>query len=218
VRQAFALALDRETVAGATLALCYLPASGGLVPPGMPGHTPGIALRGDPDRARQLLAEAGYPGGQGFPAVHLLTWPRLVLQTKHLQGQWRENLGLEITSEVMAWADYLDEVGSHPPRLHWMGWMADYPDPDNFLRVALLGHSAWRNETYDRLVEQARRVTDQEERMVLYRQAERMLVEEVPILPVSYERTPWLVKPWVRNFGSTGREGMVCRDVVIERH
>jgi dipeptide transport system substrate-binding protein len=81
--------------------------------------------------------------------------------------------------------------------------------------VGLRVHSAWRNETYDGLVERARRLTDQAERMRLYQQADRILVEEVPILPLSYERIPLLVKPWVRRFTDWTAW---WKDVVIEPH
>jgi oligopeptide transport system substrate-binding protein len=214
VRQAFAHALDRDLLVAVTLGGCYSPATGGIVPPGLPGHSAGIALRFDPERAQQLLAEAGYPGGEGFPAVHMLTWPRLERHTEHVQAQWRDNLGVEIPFGALEWAQYIEKVQNDPPQLCWMGWIADYPDPDSFLRVALGLHSAWRNETYDGLVEQARRVTDQAKRMNLYREADRILVEEVPIVPLSYERLPLLVKPWVRRFAGW----MAWKDVIIEPH
>jgi oligopeptide transport system substrate-binding protein len=214
VRRAFAHALDRDLLVGLTLAGCYFPASGGIVPPGMPGHSAGIALPYDPERARELLTEAGYPGGQGFPSVRMLTWPRYEGSSQDLQAQWREELGVEIPFGTLEWAQYLDRVYSDPPRLFWKSWIADYPDPDSFLRVAVRQHGAWSNETYDELVEKARRVTDQAERMKLYRQADRILVEEVPILPLSYERIPFLVKPWVRRFA----DWTAWKDMVIDPH
>jgi ABC-type oligopeptide transport system substrate-binding subunit/class 3 adenylate cyclase/tetratricopeptide (TPR) repeat protein len=214
VRQAFALALDRDLLVGATLPGCYFPASGGFVPPGMPGHSSGIGLPYDPQRARQLLAEAGYPGGQGFPAVCVLTWPRYKAPSEDLQAQWRDTLGVEIRSRALEWAQYLGKVYSDPPPLFWMGWTADYPDPDSFLRVGLRVHSAWRSEIFDELVERARRVTDQAERMRLYRQADQILVQEAPILPLTYERIPFLVKPWVRRLA----DFTAWKDVVIEAH
>jgi ABC-type transport system substrate-binding protein/class 3 adenylate cyclase len=73
VRQAFAYAVDREALADVTLGSFVSPAMGGCVPPGMPGHTPGVALPYDPERARELLAEAGYPEGRGFPLVDFVT-------------------------------------------------------------------------------------------------------------------------------------------------
>ncbi|GAG42728.1 unnamed protein product, partial [marine sediment metagenome] len=93
VRRAFVLATDRETLADGVLRGTVSPATGGFVPPGMLGHSPGIALPCDPDRARLLLAEAGYPGGRGFPDVGFPTDHRRVPHGEYLQAQWRENLG-----------------------------------------------------------------------------------------------------------------------------
>jgi ABC-type oligopeptide transport system substrate-binding subunit len=99
-----------------------------------------------------------------------------------------------------------------------MAWIADYPDPDNFLRVAVRLHSRWRHEVYDRLVERARRVTDQRERIDLYKQADRRLVEEAPILPLAYEQAPLLVKPWVRRFPLSPPWKFCLKDAIVEPH
>jgi oligopeptide transport system substrate-binding protein len=218
VRRAFALALDREALVEETLGGTYLPATGGFLPPSMLGHTPGIALQYDPARARQLLAEAGYPDGQGFPVEQLLTWPRCEPQVEYMQAQWGDALGVPTAWEVLEWAEYLDSVLRNPPQMFLMIWAPDYPDPDSFLRVALRGHSKWRHEVYDQLVERARRHTDQRERTDLYKQADRMLIEEAPLLPLSYGQQPFLVKPWVRRYPVSAMLSFPWKDVIIEPH
>ncbi|GAG26266.1 unnamed protein product, partial [marine sediment metagenome] len=96
VRRAFALATDRETLADVVLRGYRFPATGGFIPPGMPGHSGGIGLPYDPDQARQLLAEAGYPGGHSFPDIDALKFRRLPDPvSNYLQTQWQENLGIE---------------------------------------------------------------------------------------------------------------------------
>jgi oligopeptide transport system substrate-binding protein len=218
VRQAFAHGLDREAFAETVYGGTYLPATGGFLPPTMAGYTPGIALPYDPERARQLLEEAGYPGGRGFPGVALLTWRPSDPRVEDLQAQWGEALGVAIAPEVLEWAELLDRVHDDPPQIFLMGWLADYPDPDSFLRVGLRLHSAWRHEGYDRLVEQARRIIDQGARTDLYKQADRLLAEEVPILPLSYEQIPLLVKPWVRRYPISPNYGLCLKDVIIDPH
>ncbi|NIU61783.1 MAG: peptide ABC transporter substrate-binding protein, partial [Pseudomonas stutzeri] len=94
VRRAFSLATDRETFANVFLGGLAFPATGGFIPPGMPGHSAGIGLPYDPEGARRLLAEAGYPGGRGFPAVETLS-SRGSNEEGGLPAQWRENLGVE---------------------------------------------------------------------------------------------------------------------------
>ncbi len=220
LRRAFAHATDREALPDVRLG-CSFPALGGFVPPGIPGHLPDITLPYDPNRARQLLAEAGYPGGEGFPPVEWLTTPRGQARAENLQAQWRETLELEIRWRVIPWADYFDMFGTgqDPPAPFLLFWVADWPDPDNFLRVAVsLTARSWRHEAYMGLVDEARRSLDQTERMGLYAQAERILAEEVPILPLSYERSHMLLKPWVKRYPTSATLLHFWKDVVIEPH
>ena len=221
VRRAFVLATDRETLADVALRGYSFPATGGFIPPGMPGHSPGIGLRYDPVQARQLLDEAGYPGGRGFPGVNLLTsqggnW---MAMGQYLQQQWRENLGVEITWEKMEWTLLLDMLDKEPPHTFVYGWAADYPDPDSFLRLSpLLHHTRWRSKAYERLVEEARGVMNQGERMKLYGQADRILIEEAAIMPLVYMRWHLLLKPWVRKFPTSAIKRWFWKDVIIEPH
>ncbi len=221
VRRAFTLATDRETLADVAMRGYVFPATGGLVPPGMPGHSPGIGQPYDPEGARHLLAEAGYPGGRGFPVLDALTVDRPVAvpTIEYLQAQWLENLGVEITWKKMEWGRLLDRLSRETPHMRYAGWVADYPDPDNFLRVGFLWErTGWQNEAYDRLVEEARRVMDQEERIRMYQQADRILVEEVPVLPLFYMRLHLLVKPWVRKYPTSPMKTWFWKDVIIEPH
>ena len=78
--------------------------------------------------------------------------------------------------------------------------------------------TGWRNETYDRLVEEARRLTDQGERMKLYGQADRILIEEAPIMPFTYGRSGYLLKPWVRRFPTSPMKVWFWKDIIIEPH
>ena len=219
VRRAFVLATDRDALAVARGFV--FPATGGFVPPGMPGHLAGIALPYDPEGARELLGEAGYPGGRGFPVVEALApeGPEAPEFAEFFLVQWRGNLDVEILWEGMGWATYLDRLNRSPPHMFAIGWTCDFPDPDNFLRVGLQRNtSGWRNEAYERLVEDARRAMDQEERMKLYGQAERILVEEAPIMLTAYMRRHRLVKPWVSRFPTSASRPWFWRDVIIEPH
>ena len=93
VRQAFALATDRDML-GNVMGRGYgFPATGGFMPPGMPGHSPGIGLPCDLQQAQRLMAEAGYPAGKGFPVIKAVTPGERELLSKNLQAQWQENLG-----------------------------------------------------------------------------------------------------------------------------
>jgi ABC-type oligopeptide transport system substrate-binding subunit/class 3 adenylate cyclase len=220
VRQALALATDREALVKAARPNCF-PATGGFVPPGMPGHLPGIGLPYNLQRARQLLTEAGYPSGQGFPVVECVARPDQADLGENLQAQWEENLGVKIKWETVEWQAILARLGEQVPHLLIMGWMADYPDPDNFLRARIdhIQHqSGWRNRGYDSLVKQAQRSLDQGERIKLYGDAEQILAEEAPIMPIFHTSVRLLVKPWVTRFPTTGLREWFFKDVIIKPH
>jgi ABC-type oligopeptide transport system substrate-binding subunit/class 3 adenylate cyclase len=219
VRQAFVLAYDREKQKNVTLTGYMTLATGGFVPPGMPGHSEGIGLPFDPEKARHLLAAAGYPGGNGFPLTELFTFPYLVPYVENLQQQWRQNLKVNIGIRTSEWSSFFEtlvEVGSG---LFNISWSADYPDPDNFLRVAVSRFWSldW-DDHYRDLVERARQITDQKERLRLYREADRILIEQAVVMPVWYMRWHMLVKPWVKRLPLTSLTGIILKDVVIEPH
>jgi ABC-type oligopeptide transport system substrate-binding subunit/class 3 adenylate cyclase len=221
VRRAFALAADRQTVSDVVLGGYAITATGGFVPPGMPGHSPGIGLPYDPEEARRLLSEAGYPpgGSQSFPVVELLGAPDDELPYQHLGTNWAENLGVETASTIVEWDCIPVRLTESPPHIWGWGWGADYPDPDNFLRVGVpRAWIGWQHEVYDRLVEEARRITDQGKRMNLYRQADRILVEEAAVCPAAYSRSHLLVKPWVKVYPVSAMGGWCWKDVIIEPH
>ncbi|MCP4535661.1 MAG: peptide ABC transporter substrate-binding protein, partial [Chloroflexi bacterium] len=120
VRQALALAVDKGTLANVVLGGYRSPATGGMAPPGMPGHSAEIGLPYDPERARRLLAEAGYPDGRGFPVIDCPLNQNVGPVNEYLQAQWRENLGIEIVWQVEKdMVTYLDGLRNDtPPMLY----------------------------------------------------------------------------------------------------
>jgi ABC-type oligopeptide transport system substrate-binding subunit/class 3 adenylate cyclase len=219
LRRAFAHATDRKALPDVRLGGWASPVLGGFVPPGIPGHVPDLALPYDPERARRLLGEAGYPGGEEFPPVEWLSLLRGQAQAENLQAQWRETLGLETRWRVIPWHDFLDILGTDPPAPFLLDWIPDWPDPDSYLRIAVsIRAPSWSHGTYLALVDEARRAMDQNKRMRLYAQAERILADEVPILPLSYERSHMLLKPWVKRYPTSATFEQFWKDVVIEPH
>jgi oligopeptide transport system substrate-binding protein len=224
VRKALVLALDREEL----LRTCDIQrADGGLIPPGIPGHSPDLGVRFDIDAARQLLAEAGYPEGKGFPSITGLSRHAMRKVSSIISRQWKTNLGIEVSMETKS-PQELKNLRAQRIQVPFvlMGWLADYPDPDNilgqpnaFLHVAHFW--GWHDEAYHRLVFEAGRTPNQKRRMEMYRQADRILIQEqVLALPISYggTQTRVLVKPWVKNLQITPTGRILIKDIVVEDH
>ena len=214
VRRAFVMAVDRENLADEILDGYLVPATGGYVPPTIPGHSPGIGLPYDPIQARQLMTKAGYPDGQGFPTFEIV-WDRASM-VEPFVAQWLVNLNVEVTIEITDWENILRE---YPRRnAYFNGWIANYPDPDYFLRVGvqnLLRH--WRNDEYDQLLEEAQRALDQPERMRLYQEADKILIEEAVVMPITYMRFHKLCKPWVK-LPARGIVRFPLKDIILKPH
>jgi oligopeptide transport system substrate-binding protein len=221
VRCALAMATDRETLADVILRGYAFPATGGFVPPEIPGHSADIGLPYDPEAARLVLAKAGYPGGRGFPVIECLVRddPGHDLACEYLQAQWLEILGIEINWKQIRWGSFYDLLSKQAPPMWMVSWYADYPDPDNILRIPWwLSIGGWENHTYTKLVEGARRVLDQAERMRMYQEADKILVEEAVLLPLWYGRFHMLVKPWVKKLFTSPLKWWSWKDIIIEDH
>jgi oligopeptide transport system substrate-binding protein len=216
VRQAFVMSVDREKLADEVLHGYQYPASGGLVPPGIAGHSPGIGLCYDPDQARQLLAQAGYPGGCGFPSLKFVGTGSQNLVLEYLRDQWLHTLNVEISIEIREFAKVLKEM--HSINLVLMGWSTEYPDPDHFIRVFIRSTVPhWQNKIYDRLLKEARRTSNQGDRIPLYQAADKTLIEEAAIMPLLYGRIHRLLKPWVKIRGG-GINSLSLKDTILEPH
>lgn len=220
VRRAFALALDREEFprilrGGERAARSW-------VPPGMFGYEPDIGLPYDPERARRLLAEAGFPGGRGLPPIEYVfnTGPVNTLIAENLQAQWKRNLGVDVRLDNVEWKVYLKRLEQDAPGMFRLGWGADYPDPDNFLALFTKdsgnNHSRWANARYDALIAEASSEPDPRRRLAMYREAQRLLTEEdVPIIPLFTHVQNMLVKPWVRGLDVNAMEIMSLQGVTL---
>jgi oligopeptide transport system substrate-binding protein len=219
VRMAFAQAIDTEMLNEVVNRGFWSPAGGGFLPPTMPGHSPGIGLPYDPGGARQLLAEAGYPEGQGFPDVQAVTFHGIEASVEYMQAQWRDILGVEVPCQAVQFEESGDAMHGELATISIGALQADYPDPDDFLRVGLpWACKMWRCEAFERLVDAARRTIDQEERIRLYREADRILVKQAAVIPWCHLRWSLLVKPWVTRYPASPLRQWFWKDVVIEPH
>lgn len=194
VREALALAVDREEMTETVLSGLAIPATS-ILSPGYPGYNENIASQAtfDPERARELLAEAGFPGGEGFPEVEIwyrdqggyngaITAPML----QYLQAEYQEHLGIEMGIRVMPIQDWMQALTQETNNLFLSPYEYDYIDPSNFFGIFFGGgRHDHRVPEYDELVAAAGSAANWEERLDYYEQAEQILLyDNVSVIPL----------------------------------
>ena len=192
VRKAMALAVDKRRLVEKITRLGEKTASH-LVPPGVANYTSPEGLGYDPELARKLLAEAGYPGGQGFPRVDYMfnsikTHEKIAVE---LQEMWARELGIHIELRNLEWKVYLQAQSRVEFGLSRSSWIGDYNDPNTFLDMFMSNNgnnrTGWKSERYDNLVRDANSKSDPKEREKLLQQAESLLIrDELPIVPLFF--------------------------------
>ena len=212
VRQAINYAADRATLAKVLLEDLVVPAKG-ILPPALPGYSPNI--RGydyDPEKARQLMRESKYGDNLDELPRIVLTLPGSFGATvgpviEALVQMWRENLGIEMEILQTEWAIFLQDL--HEERFQMfggLGWIADYPDPENFLDGLFYSTSSNNNTKYsnpevDALLEKARVEQDQAVRFETYHQVEQMIMDDAPWVPLWHGNGGYaLLKPQVKDY------------------
>jgi oligopeptide transport system substrate-binding protein len=222
VRRAVALATDKEKLANVIMRGCVAPATGGLIPLGMTGYSNGIGFPYDPGRAKQLLVEAGYSNGKlhGFSSIDaILPEGSLIHYGDSLRMQWIETLDVDVHWQVIELASYSKRIKGKLPGMVLVGWMPECPDPGILLRAnRIQQYSHWHNERFVDLIDKAGQMTDQSGRMSLYREADRLLMDEAPLIPLTYGRSMQLVKPWVKNYSTSPITRCLWKDIIIEPH
>lgn len=206
VRRAIAHAIDRQKVVqvldGGEIPLT------GWVPSGMFGYFADVGLEFNLEKAKAELAKAGYgPGGKKLPpiAIHFNTNENHQRIAEIVQAQLKEGLGIEVELKNEEWKSYLANMKTNPPQMYRFGWLADYPDPDNFMNLMTSysdnNRTRWSSPIYDKLIEQAAGETDLEKRRDLYRKANQiLLVEGAPVVPVLTSVAHMLVANRIENF------------------
>ncbi|MEO1527322.1 MAG: peptide ABC transporter substrate-binding protein [Planctomycetota bacterium] len=205
VRQAISMALNRKQIVEEVTKMGELPALS-VVPPGIPGYISAQGLAENVDRAKQLLAEAGYPGGRGFPKMSLLynTSERHRPIAEVIQQQLQNNLNIKIELKNMEWGSFLDTIQQEEYEMARYGWVGDYPDPNTFLDIWVTdnpqSNTNWSNEDYDALIKAASMEFDAEKRMAILREAEEIFVRELPIVPIFFYTSAEMAKTNIEGF------------------
>lgn len=206
VRQALNMAIDKANICNFVTKAGEAPA-GTVVPPGLGAYQSPKGVSFDPKRARELLAEAGYTSGHQLPHLEILyndspTLHRTIAE--RVQQMWREHLGVDVQLRGLEWGVYLDAQDKKDYFTCRAGWIADYPDPNTFLDMWVTdgeqNMTNWSNKDYDQLIKDAAIEPSPAQRMKLLAEAETILIDETPIIPVYFYVSKNLVKPYVKGF------------------
>jgi peptide/nickel transport system substrate-binding protein len=198
------------------------PANSGFVPRGLPSFDP-VKVKGytyDPALARKLLQEAGFPEGKGLPVIRLLTIPMYADLANYIANQLQE-IGLRIQVEVVQKSLLLEQTAKSAAVFFRGTWIADYPDAESYLAFfygknpAPPNYTRYSNPAFDRLYEQALRETNDSLRYELYREMDRLIVEDAPLVPVFYDEAIHFLQPNVSGLRDNGLNLLELRWVRI---
>lgn len=227
VRRAFNYATDKERLVSVVLKNIGRPVNG-IIPPGMPGYNEkvkGYSL--DPAKAKEALAQSKYKDPSGLPPITFSTvgagGAASPIATA-LQEMWKQNLGVTADIQQVEWATYLTDLKNRKFQLFGgtAGWIADYPDPEDFHDVlfhskSLDNNFAYANPQVDAALEKARVEKDVASRISMYHQIEDAILADAPLVPLYSEVDYQLVKPWVKGYQVPPAVVPVLKDVSVER-
>jgi oligopeptide transport system substrate-binding protein len=205
VRLALNLAVDRGSIVQNITRAKQKPATG-YTPPGMEGYEPLDVIHYDPDGARQLLAEAGYPNGKGFPKFNILINSseahRAVAEA--IQQMWKQELNIDVGIENQEWKVFMDSMNNLNYDIARYGWIGDFMDPVTFLGMWRTGDgnncTGWSNPNYDGLLDEAAQTADPKQRFAILHQAEQLWLSEPPGVVIYWYTDFYLLRPSVKNW------------------
>ena len=208
VRQAFARAIDKEQIARVVLK-DMLPVANSIMMPGLPGYNASArAPTFDPGAARQLLSESKYKDAAGLGRI---TYSEIGggasagLDTQVIIEMLKTNLGVEVNIAQSDSASFFDDLDRGRFQMFAIGWIMDYPDPEDiidllFNTTSRQNNTGYSNPQVDALVNEARTERDVNRRLQLYQQAEQIILDDAPWIPLYYGRDHFVVKPYVKGY------------------
>ena len=203
VRRALSYALDRDTLTRTVLQETAIPAYS-ITPPDTLGYNPPRLFDYDPAKARELLAEAGYPNGEGWPGLEII----YNTQEAHrkiavaVQQMWKRELNIDVTISNQEWKVYLNSVSQREFQVARRGWIGDYVDANNFLDLFITdggnNNTGYASDEFDDIIlNLAPKAKTRDERYGLFYKAETMMMNEMPIIPIYTYTSKHLIHPSV---------------------
>jgi peptide/nickel transport system substrate-binding protein len=223
IRQAINYGFDRKKMVLYLRNSLGTPAESGFVPMGLPSFDTN-AVKGyhyNPAKTKKLLAEAGYPGGKNLPTVKLLTIAIYADMANFIAKQLEEN-GIPVQVEVVQKALLLTMTASSTAAFFRGSWIADYPDAENYLSVfysknpAPPNYTRYKNPDFDKVFETAIAETNDSVRTKLYRQADQIIMNDAPVVPLWYDKVVRLLQPGVTGFSANALNLLELRRTRLE--
>jgi len=209
VRRALNYAIDREKLVTYLLNDMGYPAHAGFIPKGMPGFATSkvSGYSYNPDSARILLHQAGYPGGEGLPILNLNSTQKYANISAYIQKSF-ENIGVKLAIQNLQGGALRKAIYNSQIHFWRASWIADYPDGENYLALFYSGNHSpsgpntthYHNPEFDRLYQQAMQYPQDSIRFELYHAMENLMLEAAPIIPLYYDRSLRLVQPYIEGF------------------
>ena len=208
IRRAFCQAINKDKLVSLVFRDMVQRADG-ILPPGMPGFNENLSgLDYDINRARELIAASDYGDVSKLPPITITTsgWGGLISQElEAIIHEWQQNLGVEVKVRQLEPQRFLYHLKQEKDEMFYIGWIADYPHPQDFLEVlfhsdADNNYGEYSNPEIDALLEKASVEQDNDLSLVLYQRAEQRLVEDAACLPLLFGQNYILVKPYIRGY------------------
>ncbi|MBI2954922.1 MAG: peptide ABC transporter substrate-binding protein [Chloroflexi bacterium] len=219
VRQAFAYATDKDKLANILFKKTRVTAKG-ILPPGMPGYNDQLSeIPFDPNRAKELIAQSSYGSVSNLPEITMTTSGGSLGES--LAAMYKRNLGVDINVQQVDEAFHAD-LEARKYQMFFAGWIADYPDPQDFLDVLFHSQSngnytGFNDQQVDQLLEAARIEDDWPKSMTLYQRSEEQIVQQAPVVPLFHDVEYVLVKPRVKGFSISALGITALKNVELER-
>ena len=209
VRQALNLSFNRDLMMQYLRNNIGTPAHSGFIPKGLPGYKPGIGYAFNPDSAKKLLEEAGFPNAKGIPAIHLNTTSSYVDLCEYIQHAWQE-IGFEVVVNVNPPSTHRQQVSKSQLSIFRGSWIADYADAENYLSLFYSknhspngpNYTHFTNTEFDALYEDALSIPELKDRIELYEKMDSIVINQATIIPLYYDNVMRFSHKYVKGLGS----------------
>ncbi|MGM0407514.1 MAG: ABC transporter substrate-binding protein [Bacteroidota bacterium] len=221
VRQAINYGFDRNKMMKFLRNSIGIPATNGFIPKGMPSFSDQVAgYSYNPGKTRDLLKEAGFPGGEGLPPINLTTTSDYLDLCEYIQQELSQ-FGIVLNIDVSTGATFREMVASSKLEFFRGSWIADYPDAENYMALFYSknfspvgpNYTHYSNKTFDELYEKAMKETNDSIRFEIYNQMDQLIINDAVVVPLYYDEVVRFVNNNIRGFESNPMNLLILKKV-----